>query len=137
MSKEEILLKLDTYTDMNFKFDPYKHKYTYGGIPFISVTQFISKFHKPFETEYWSKKKADEAGVPQEQILLEWKEKNDRANFIGTSTHNWIENYYNRIHQELPSDVDVIDRINKFNCVYGKFLHKLTPVKFEQMVFFI
>src|ERR1035437_875941 len=109
MTKEEILLKLDTYNDPKFKFDPSKHKYTYDGIPFTSVTQFISKFHKPFETEYWSKKKAEEAGIPQDQILLEWKEKNDRANFIGTSIHNWIENFFNKVHQELPSDIDIID----------------------------
>ena len=28
---------------------------------------------------------------------LEWKKLNDRANEIGTATHNWIENYFNQI----------------------------------------
>ena len=132
---EEILEKLKFFDDPNFKFDPIKHKYTLNGEHYISVTQFISKFHKPFETDFWSKKKAEEAGVPQEKILLEWRQLNDRANEIGTATHNWIENYYNRIYQELPNDIDVIDRINKFNIAYSKWLFKLKPIKFEQRVF--
>lgn len=131
----EILQKLEVYSDSEFKFDPIKHKYHYQGQHFISVTQFISRFHKEFDTEYWSKKKAEDRGVDQTEVLNEWKKLNDRANEIGTATHNWIENYFNRIYQELPSDLDVIDRINKFNVAFAKHLHKLTPVKFEQRIF--
>ncbi len=132
---DEILKKLEIFNDPNFRFDPIKHKYTLDGEHFISVTQFISRFHKPFETDKWSKIKAEQAGISQEEMLLEWKKLNDRANEIGTATHNWIENYYNRIYQELPSDIDVIDRINKFNIAYSKWLHKLQPLKFEQRIF--
>ena len=132
---EDVLKRLKIFDDPNFKFDPEKHKYTLNGEHFISVTQFISKFHKPFETDYWSKKKAEESGVSQDEILLEWKKLNDRANEIGTATHNWIENYFNRLHQDLPLDVDVIDRINKFNVAYCKWLHKMKPIKFEQRIF--
>jgi len=121
--------------DPDFKFDPIKHKYTYQGEIFISVTQFISKFHKPFDNEYWSKFKSEETGKPQEEIIKEWKQLNDRANEIGTSTHNWVENYFNQVYQKLPSDPDVIDRINKFNVAYSKYLYKLTPVIFEQRIF--
>lgn len=131
----EILKKLETYSDTEFKFDPVKHKYTYLGEHFISVTQFISRFHKEFDTDFWSKKKAEDRGVDQSEVLKEWKQLNDRANEIGTATHNWIENYFNRIYQELPSDLDIIDRINKFNVAYAKHLHKLTPIKFEQRIF--
>ena len=67
--------------------------------------------------------------------MEQWKQLNERANFIGTSTHNWIENYFNRIHQDIPNDLDVVDRINKFNLIYAKHLHKLEPLKFEQRVF--
>lgn len=132
---EDVLKKLLVFNDPNFKFDPIKHKYTLNGEHFISVTQFISKFHKHFDSDYWSNKKAEEAGVSQEEILLEWKKLNDRANEIGTNTHNWIENYFNQIWQELPTDPDVIDRINKFNVAYSKWLYKLKPIKFEQRIF--
>jgi ATP-dependent exoDNAse (exonuclease V) beta subunit len=133
--RDFVLDKLKAFDDTEFKFDPIKHKYTYEGEHFISVTQFISRFHKKFDSDFWSQKKAEERGVDQQEILNEWKSLNDRANFIGTSTHNWIENYFNRIYQELPSDLDVIDRINKFNKVFGTHLFKLTPLKFEQRIF--
>ena len=133
--KDLILKKFECFNDDEFKFDPKYHKYTYYGDKFISVTTFIQQFHKPFETEFWSKKKAEQAGVPQEWILKEWKHKNDYANDIGTQTHNWIEDYYNQIWKPLPSNEDVIHRINKFNKVYAKKLHKLEPLKFEVRVF--
>jgi ATP-dependent exoDNAse (exonuclease V) beta subunit len=133
--RDFILGKLTEFDDSNFKFDPIKHKYTYDGEHFISVTQFISRFHKKFDQDYWSKVKAEEAGVEQSEILEQWQALNDRANFIGTSTHNWIENYFNRIFQDLPTDLDVIDRIGKFNKIYATHLYKLTPIKFEQRIF--
>jgi ATP-dependent exoDNAse (exonuclease V) beta subunit len=133
--KDLILEKLNDFNDPEFKFNAKYHKYTYLGEQFISVTTFIQKFHKPFETEFWSKKKAEEAGIPQEWILNEWKQKNDYANDIGTQTHNWIEDYFNEIWKPLPSNEDVIHRINKFNKVYAKKLHKLEPLKFEVRVF--
>jgi ATP-dependent exoDNAse (exonuclease V) beta subunit len=111
------------------------HRYTYEGEPFISVTRFIQQFHKPFEQDYWSKKKAEQAGVPQDWILAEWKKLNDYANEVGTDTHQWIEDYFNQIWKPLPNNLDVIHRINKFNKIYAKQLHKLEPLKFEVRVF--
>lgn len=133
--KSDIINKLTVFNDPDFKFDPVYHKYTYKGKRFISVTQLISKFHKPFETDHWSKVKAEESGVPQEFILEQWKKLNEYANELGTATHNWIENYFNQIWQPLPDNLDVTSRINKFNILYAQKLHKLEPVKFEQRVF--
>ena len=127
--------QLDCFDDIEFKFDPKAHRYTYNEEPFISVTRFIQQFHKPFEQDYWSKKKAEEAGVPQEWILNEWKRLNNYANEVGTDTHQWIEDYFNKVWKPLPSNLDVIHRINKFNKVYAKQLHKLEPLKFEVRVF--
>lgn len=132
---ENILQKLDCFNDPDFKFDPKYHKYTYHGEQFISVTKYIQQFHKPFESEYWSKKKAEQRGVDQEVILKEWKQLNDYANDVGTDTHQWIEDYFNKIWKPLPSNLDLIHRINKFNRVFAKHLHKLEPVKFEVRVF--
>lgn len=133
---DEILQKLKIYNDdKNFKFEPIKHKYTYAGEYFTPVTQFIGKFHEKFDENYWSKAKAEEFDKTQEEILKLWKEKNDRANEVGTATHDWIEKYFKKVYQQLPTDIDIINRINKFNVAYSKFLYKLTPVIFEQMVF--
>ncbi len=130
-----VLNKLKVFDDENFKFDPVKHKYTLNGESFISVTQLIQKLHKKFDTEYWSNYKSERLGIPQEDLLKEWKQLNDRANEIGSATHNWIENYFNKVYQELPTDIDVIDRINKFNVAYAKYLYKLKPVAFEKRIF--
>lgn len=132
----EILRKqLDCFNDIEFKFDPKEHRYTYNEEPFISVTRFIQQFHKPFDQDYWSKRKADETGVTQELILKEWKRINDYANEVGTDTHQWIEDYFNGVWKPLPTNLDVIHRINKFNKIYAKQLHKLEPLKFEVRVF--
>lgn len=133
--KTSILTKLQCFDDSDFKFDPTYHKYTYKGVKFESVTRFIQQFHKPFESDKWSKIKADEAGVPQDWILNDWKKLNDYANDVGTQTHNWIEDYYNQVWKEIPSNIDVVHRINKFNKIYAKQLHKLEPIKFEVRVF--
>lgn len=133
--KDSILKQLDCFCDAEFKFDPKKHQYTYLGESFISVTKFIQRFHKPFEQDALSKKKAEELGVPQDWILSQWKELNDHANQLGTNTHQWIEDYYNQLWQPLPTDPELIHRINKFNKIFSKQLHKLEPVKFEVRVF--
>ena len=112
--KASIIKNLECFNDPEFKFNPTYHKYTYEGIQFESVTRFIQQFHKPFESDFWSKKKAEEAGVTQEEILSEWKKLNDYANDIGTATHQWIEDYYNQIWREIPSNLALIHRINQF-----------------------
>jgi len=133
--KEKLLNDLECFNDPEFKFDSKYHKYTYYGDKFESVTRFIQQFHKPFDQEYWSKKKADEAGVPQDWILNEWKKLNDHANQVGTDTHQWIEDYFNQKWSQIPTNLDVIHRINKFNKVYATHLHKLEPLKFETRIF--
>ena len=133
--REQILSKLECFNDSDFIFDPTKHKYTYHGEVFQSVTQYISQFKPKFDSEYWSKKKADERGVDQKEILLEWKKLNDYANDVGTDTHQWIENYFNRVYSPLPPNIDKIDRINKFNKIFATHLYKLSPVKFEVRIF--
>ncbi len=127
--------KFKCFDDPNFKFDHQYHRYTYNGEIYTSVTQLIQQFHTKFDQEYWSNKKAEDRGISQEEILKEWKEKNDYANLVGTQTHDWIENYFNGIFQKIPLNLDIVDRINKFNMVYAKDLYKLSPLKFEVRIF--
>lgn len=133
--RELILQHLNCFNDSEFVFEPKSHKYTYHGEQFISVTKFIQNFHKPFETDFWSKKKAEQTGVSQKEILNDWKKLNDHANEVGTDTHQWIEDYFNSIFRPLPSDLDLIHRINKFNKIFAKHLHRLEPLKFEVRIF--
>ena len=133
--KDELLKRLECFNDPEFLFNPGLHKYTYHGDTFQSVTQLIGQFHEPFDSEKWSKIKADQAGVDQDEIKKEWKRLNDYANEIGTDTHQWIEDHYNKIWREIPTNLDLIHRINKFNKIFAKQLHKLEPLAFEVRVF--
>lgn len=131
----DIYKKLEKYNNPEFKFEPIEHKYTLNGEPYISVTQFLSRFHTKFDELYWAKIKAEQAGISVDEMLSRWKLLNSRANIIGTATHEYIENYYNKKFQEIPTDLDIVDRINKFNIIYASRLHKLKPIKFEQRVY--
>jgi len=122
-------------SDQNFKFNPEIRRYTYNNKPLLSVSNFIKGLHQEFDSDYWSKVKAEELGITQEEILAQWDAKAKRSIEIGNFVHKWIENYYNQVWTELPMDLEIIDRINHFNQVWGKNLYKLTPVCFEKRVF--
>lgn len=137
MSVDEInKILYDNYdSDTNFKFVEDTHTYTYKGEKYISVTTFLQRFHTPFLEDYWARKKADQRGVSVDVILAEWKAINVASTEVGTATHNWIENFFNKIEQPIPTDERVIERINKFNLVYSTRLYKLMPVAFEKRIF--
>jgi ATP-dependent exoDNAse (exonuclease V) beta subunit len=135
MTQHDVLEALEVFNDDKFKFNPDAHRYTYNGDVFTSVTTLIGKFHEPFDSDKWSKIKAEQRGISQDEILNEWQQLNDYANEVGTGLHNWAENYWNKEYQPLPTCLDTIHRINKFNVLYAQHLHKLTPIVMEKMVF--
>jgi ATP-dependent exoDNAse (exonuclease V) beta subunit len=127
--------KLKIFDDSNFSFNEEKHIYSYNGVKMRSVTNFISQFHEPFDEEGMSKRVSEKTGRPQEEILLEWKTKNDKSKTIGSDTHQWIENYFKNVPQKLPSDMETIKRINSFNIAWVNYLHKLEPLALEKRIF--
>jgi ATP-dependent exoDNAse (exonuclease V) beta subunit len=134
--KELVLEKLKFFDfDPYFSFKEKYHSYYYKGQNLTSVTTFLKRFKEEFDQDKWSKIKADEKGVDQDEILNEWKKTNDRANEIGHATHAWIENFFKGVYQPIPKDFEIIDRIDKFHKIYFEKLCKLTPIKFEQRVF--
>ena len=62
---------------MKIKFDEESHTYTHKDTKerFISVTTLLGKYKQPFDSAYWSDKKAQERGILKEEILKEWKYK--------------------------------------------------------------
>jgi len=57
----------------------------------ISGTGWVHKFVKPFDANFWSKKKAEEEGITQQEMLDRWKEISDIANAKGTLHHLYME----------------------------------------------
>ena len=77
------------------KFDPVSHSYLnpYTEETYISTTQLISKFKKPFDVEKVSKRVADKEGVSQEEIKERWKKINNDSKTYGSLIHEVLENY--------------------------------------------
>jgi ATP-dependent exoDNAse (exonuclease V) beta subunit len=129
--------KLAIFDDPLFNFNPKYHAYSYGDKKLISVTKVISSFHEPFNQEVVATKYAEKNGLNKEDVLLEWKEKNEKSIFVGHTVHEFIENYYKLIPQQLPTDITAIKKINSFNIAWSLFLHKLEPVAFEKKIFHV
>lgn len=110
------------------------HKYYYDNetkrFP-IGSTGFIHKFANEFDEEYWSKRKAEERGITQEEILAEWKKIADDACYKGTNLHKFAENKINNKYDE----VDVSNKLKQmFNSYYFKSQKYLVPVKSELVI---
>lgn len=130
-----------------FIFNEEHHKYTYDGRKLISVTQFISKFGKKFDSDYWANRKADDVGITVTEMKQEWQYKADLGTTVGSIVHLWIEDYLNGLNPFMPiieNDIgpfktDEIEqliriRIHKWLELYHIRLHKLTPIAQELRV---
>ena len=131
ITKESVIEKLKYYDDPLFKFDEPTHIYTYDGKVIYGVTSFLERFIKKFDSDFWSKKKADEGGVTQEEILAQWDAKRDRSCDLGHMVHNYIENFYEKGSTELTDDPEANERIEKFKLIYESRLGKLESIGSE------
>lgn len=77
------------------EFDAKTHSYInpYTKESYISTTQLISKFKKPFNVEAISKRVAEKEGVTQEEIKQKWKKMNDDSKVYGSKIHSVLEDY--------------------------------------------
>lgn len=76
-------------------FDPKTHAYInpYTQETYISTTQLISKFKKPFDVEKISKRVAEKEGVTQDEIKERWKKINSDSKVYGSKIHSVLEDY--------------------------------------------
>lgn len=73
-----------TYIDEN-------HSYWFGDERLVSVTQYLSKYKQPFDTDRWSKHSAKKEGVSQQTIIERWDAKGKISLEKGTIVHNAAE----------------------------------------------
>lgn len=102
---------------------------------FQTVTGFLGQFKKPFDSDMIAARVAKSRGTAKKIVLAEWKEISDIALKLGTNVHKWIEDYYNGLNPEMPTDERELDRIHKFLSIYDERLHKFTPIHQEFRVF--
>lgn len=127
--------KLAKFQDENFVFDPVEHIYRYKGNVMYGCTSFLQRFIKPFDSEYWAQKKADDAGITKEEILAQWDAKRDRSCDLGHMVHEYIENFYIHNETKLTEDSEANERIEKFHTIYDERLKPLIPLASEVKVF--
>lgn len=78
------------FNDITFFEEP--HKYYVAGEEFISVTTLIHKYVEEFKEDFFSKKKAEQHGLTQTQILRAWDFINKKGTMKGSMIHDYSEN---------------------------------------------
>lgn len=134
--RREVLDRLAVFHRPDFRFEEGPHKYYLGETELTSVTTYLHGFIKPFDAPYWSQQKAKERGVKPTLVLEEWKAIADRACYLGTEVHKWIEDFFNG-HKGAVEDLDpeVQERIQSFMVLHQSRLHKLIPIAQELRMF--
>lgn len=95
MTKEEYLKKLEVFKD--FKFFPEDHHYEYQGKRIgISVTRLIEEYANEFEADKIAEIVAKKQGKTTQEVLNEWKYKNDFACAKGSDCHEFAQSLWNK-----------------------------------------
>lgn len=99
---------------MSIELDKDRHVYinTETGDTYTSVTSFISRYKKPFDKDFWSKKIAAREGVDPSVILDTWKNLTTTAQDRGTNIHTIMERFLKEKHIE-PGHEELIESFNK------------------------
>lgn len=80
----------------NISFNEEFHRYTdEDNNVYTSVTTLIGRYTPQFNKDYWSKYKANQAGLTQEQVLQNWEDITEEACARGTATHKMLEDSVN------------------------------------------
>lgn len=124
--------RLSYFNDPRFTFDPGPHEYKLGDRVLTSATTFFKKHKEPFDAASIARSLSLRRGCTDTEILAEW----ERAGWIGTMTHEFIENYYNNALQLTGAeDPEVHLRCQKFLALHYARLHKFEPVGQEVRMF--
>ena len=124
MTKEEIKQRLkETFKD--FKFFEKDHHYECKGKRVgISVTRFIEEYANEFNQQEVAEKVAIRDNKSVQEVLNEWRYKNEFACAKGTTCHEfaqslWSGDEYNELL--FDGSIEYINAINKIQCQAKKF----------------
>ncbi len=95
LSDDKGLVQSFNEPNVSLRFDEKLHRYTYQGKEFLSATNYIKRWVKPFDKEMISGFTARSLGVKQEEVLGLWNDSGKLAADFGTVIHNALENYEN------------------------------------------
>jgi len=98
---------------------------------YTSVTTLIKMYAPPFDKEFFSKKKAKELGITQEEVLKMWEQNGIEASNAGTFQHNVAE----KIALGVELDDMELDYVNPIKAMFEKFDLVSTEIFPEKRVY--
>ncbi|RLD79747.1 MAG: hypothetical protein DRJ15_08725 [Bacteroidetes bacterium] len=104
--------------DEKIKFDEAEHKYTYRDVEMESVTTFLGRHSKEFDTDTHSKRVATKRKISQETVLAEWEANKEYALDFGTKIHHYAENAY----KGLPNKETIDERELAYRAIVDKYM---------------
>lgn len=116
---------------MEVKFDEKTHTYRNSetGERYTSATQLISKFKKPFDSQFHAERVAKREGVPVEMVLEAWEQEKEKSCIKGKNIHSLLENYvrygetekdYNWLYKSFEKQRENL--VGKFKKVHAEKL---------------
>jgi len=122
------------------------HTYTINGNAARSVTELLNAYVKPFESEYWAKRKAAELNLEVEEILKRWEFNAKLSKTKGSLVHSFIESIFCAYDFDYPEHVilnefgydPIQDAFNQITLQVHKFMadiqDKMFPVATEFVI---
>lgn len=89
----QLMKKSFNEKDVEIGFEPVAHTYTYKDKKFISATEYIKKFFKPFDADTISSILESKWGVPQQTIRDLWTSGGEITAILGNVVHSALEYY--------------------------------------------
>ncbi len=128
--------RLNYFRIPEFTFDEPTHAYHLDGVKIPSVTTILGKLKKPYDTQFHAMNRARLDNVPVEDVLAMWAANTERACWLGSQVHEYIEHYYNGWNPDRNHpDEEVRHRIEKFHHLVSGRLAGFEPVGQEIRMF--
>lgn len=124
MTVKEYLGKLnEAFSD--FKFFEEDHHYEYKGKRVgVSVTRFIEDFTNEFDSQAVAERIAERDNKPVQEVLDEWKHKNEFATTKGSTCHEYAQCLWSKNRYELlrfDNSKEYIDAVSKIQTQIDNF----------------
>lgn len=133
---EQVQERLRYFQIPEFTFDEPTHTYHLDGVKIPSVTTILSKLKRPYDAPYHARNTALKTGMSYEEVLAMWAANTERACWLGSQVHEYIEHYYNGWSPDPNHpDPEVRNRIQKFHQLVAGRLAGFRPVGQEVRMF--
>ena len=113
MTKEEYLKELNKAFG-DFKFFEQNHTYTYKGKPIsIGATGLIEQYTQDFDSQAVAEKVAEKQGKSVQEVLEEWKYKNEFACHKGSTCHEYAQTVW-QYYEGIVFITDIFDNSKEY-----------------------